>query len=709
MDGQETSEEQKQQQHQEFRSPASILQARSVAIVGASPRGRWPGRIFENLRDYGYPGKIYPINPRYDEVWGVRCYRDFASLPEPPQHALIIVPPAAVQEVVAQGVAAGLKSAIVYASSIGEGQDPEIVARGTALKSLAERAGLALAGPNCMGSMSMREKCFFYPNSELCELAPGGVALVSQSGGTLQFLAKSAGDRGVKFSYMISSGNELCLDLADYIDFLVEDEATRVIALFIEGVRRPASFMRAAAKALAAGKPLIAIKTGKSQGSRAAAQSHTGAIAGDYDVFSAMCRRYGIAIAQSLDDLVELMLAFQAGRLPRGNRVGFVTTSGGTVDLLYDYVEEIGGLAMPDFSESTKAAVAPFMGQDAVVKNPLDAGIPSTDEASAKTCIAVASDAAIDMIAWAGQLPSGKRARDASALKSVLAATDKPVIGFGRMTYMLGPQALAFQDEVGFPFLQGLQPTVRALKALADYAARQSRKAAALPSPRGLPAVLGPASLAAALAANGITPPASAVARTPEEAAVLAGRIGFPVAIKIQSADISHKTELGGVRLDLADAAQVEREGHALLASVAARAPAAHIEGLLVQEMVRGIEVILGARNDPLYGPVLLVGAGGVLVELAKDVAFALLPIDAEEARRMLAGLKLAKLLEGFRGAPASDSDALVAAMLGLSDFFCDHRHILADLEINPLIVLPKGKGVRAVDIRPVPASAMPL
>jgi len=700
MDGQETSEQQRQQ---EFRSPAPILKAPSVAIVGASPRARWPGKIFETLRDYGYPGAIYPINPRYDEVWGVRCYKTFASLPEPPSHALVIVPPVAVQEVVEQGIAAGLKSAIVYASSIGEGHDPEIVARGTALKRAAEQAGLALAGPNCMGSMSMREKCFFYPNSELCDIPAGGVALVSQSGGTLQFLCKSAADRGVKFSYMISSGNELCLDLADYINFLVEDEATRIIALFIEGIRRPESFMRAAAKALAAGKPLIAIKTGKSQGSRAAAQSHTGAIAGDYDVFAAMCRRYGITVADCLDDLVELMLAFQAGRLPRGNRVGFVTTSGGTVDLLYDYVEEIGGLAMPDFAAVTKAAVAPYMGQDAVVKNPLDAGIPSTDEAAAKTCIAVAADADIDMIAWAGQLPAGKRARDASALKSVLAATDKPVIGFGRMNYMLGPQALAFQDEVGFPFLQGLQPTVRALKALADYAACRARTPRVLPAPRGQPATLGRMALDTALAAHGLTVPKSVIARTPEEAAAMAEKIGFPVALKIHSPDISHKTELGGVRLDLADGGAVRRAGQALLAALRDAAPAARIEGLLVQEMVRGVEVILGARNDPLYGPVLLVGAGGVMAELTRDVAFSLLPLDAEAARRLLEGLKLAKLLQGFRGAPAADTDALLRAMVGLSDFFCDHRHLLADLEINPLIVLPAGKGVRAVDVRPVP------
>jgi acyl-CoA synthetase (NDP forming) len=346
------------------------------------------------------------------------------------------------------------------------------------------------------------------------------------------------------------------------------------------------------------------------------------------------------------------------------------------------------------------------MGQDATVKNPLDAGIPSTDEASAKTCIAVASDPDIDMIAWAGQLPSGNRVRDAASLRSVLEATDKPVLGFGRMTYTLGPHSVAFQDQVGFPFLQGLPPTVRVLKALAFYAKRAGRSVAPLPAPKGSVENLEPAALHRALAARGVTPPASAVARTPEEAAVLAGKIGFPIALKIVSPDISHKTEVGGVRLGLVKEEAVGREGHALLAAMRQAAPYAVIEGLLVQEMVRGVEVILGARRDPLYGPVLLVGAGGVLVELTKDVAFRLLPVGADEARAMLGELRLAKLLDGFRGAPPADIDALVGAITALSDFYLDHRHVLADLEINPLIVLEKGKGVRAVDIRPVRAAS---
>lgn len=685
-----------------LRSPAPVLRAKSIAIVGASERGKWPSKIFANLKDFGFPGAVYPINPAYSDIWGMKCYPDFASLPEPAGHAAVIIPAPAVQAVLEEGVAAGLQSATIYADSFGEGDDPAVLARGAALEALSKRSGLIVAGPNCMGSISLREKCFLYPNSELCKLPIGSVAAVFQSGGTLQFMCKSAADRGVKFSYMISSGNELCLDLADYVNFLVEDDNTRVIALFIEGIRRPRAFMAAAAKALAAGKPIIAIKTGKSQQSREAAQSHTGAIAGDYEVYAAMCERYGIVNCASLDDMLELMLAFQAGRLPKGPRVGFVTTSGGTVDLLYDYVEEIGGMTMPDFEAATKDKLLQLVKQGVKIKNPLDAGIPAGDRIALEMCKAVVADPNVDMLAWAATLSSGKGPRDMDVINSVLAATDKPVIGFGRMNYMVGKEGLAFQDEAGFPFLQGLQPTVRALGALAFYGARAGRHIAPLPAPTGRAETLQGKAFEAALGLHGLTPPNSAFAATAREAVATAARIGFPVVLKLVSPEISHKTEVGGVKLNLNSEADVEQAAVALTASVARTNPGARIDGFLVQEMVRGVEVILGARTDPLYGPMILVGAGGILVELVKDIAFHLLPLGEQEARGMLTGLKLSRLLGGFRGQAPCDVDALVRAMCGLSRFYLDHRTWLSDLEVNPLIVLERGRGVRAVDIRPV-------
>jgi acetyltransferase len=689
-----------------FKSPLPLLRPDSIAIVGASERSRWATAIFRNLREFGFPGTIYPVNPRAGEVWGAKCYPDLASLPEPPAHAFVLVPAAAVQPVIATGIAAGLKSATIYSSQIGEGDDSEITARGAALKAVIDESGLVVCGPNCMGITALREKNFGYPNAELCELEAGSVAFVTQSGGTVQYLVAMAAHRGVRFNYMISSGNEMSLDLADYVNYFVEDAHTRVIALFIEGIRRPAAFMAAAAKALAAGKPIVAIKTGKSQQARASAQSHTGAVAGDYAPFSAMCERYGIVLAPTLDDMVELLLVFQAGRLPKGRRVGWVTTSGGTVDLLYDYIEEIGGIETPDFNAATKEKLRPLVSPELKLKNPLDAGNPVSDAADAAMCSAVAADPNVDMLSWGGTPPSCRRARDPAVMKAMAAATDKPVIGFIRMHHVTGKEAVAFQDAVGFPFLQGLPAVIRATSSLAFYAARKGRQLPPLPPAKGRPETLEHETLTATLARHGLTAPKSAVAASAAEAAVLASKIGFPVALKIISRAISHKTEVGGVRLNLASSDEVERAAESLISSVRSSAPHASVDGFLVQEMVDGVEILLGARTDPLYGPIIAVGAGGILVELMNDVTLRLLPVSAEDAQAMIDELKIAKLLRGFRGKAAADLDALVAAICGLSDFYLDHRHLLTDLEINPLIVLAKGEGVRAVDVRAVRAAA---
>jgi acetate---CoA ligase (ADP-forming) len=274
------------------------------------------------------------------------------------------------------------------------------------------------------------------------------------------------------------------------------------------------------------------------------------------------------------------------------------------------------------------------------------------------------------------------------------------VIAFVRMNFPVDKQAVAFQEQVGFPYLQGLPETVRALAALAFYGARRGHRIAPPPPPpQGRAETLQGAAFEAALANHGLTPPKSGRAASPAQAAAIAATIGCPVALKIVSAQISHKTEAGGVRLNLKSPQEVEREAGLLAEALRRIAPGA-LDGFLVQEMVEGIEVIVGAKLDPLFGPLLVVGAGGILIELVKDVACRLLPIGPQEARAMIGELKVAKLLAGFRGRPAADVDALIAAICGLSDLYLDHRHLLTDFEINPLIVLPKGRGVRAVDVR---------
>ncbi len=684
----------------DFRSVEHTLRARSVALVGASERGRWPGQILGAMRDQGYDGKIYLINPRQAEVFGEKAYPSLRDLPEPVDHAIVIVPADAVPAVVEDGAARDVKSMTIYAGGVGDGADEASQERGRKVREVLARTNLRLAGPNCMGAHSYREKLFAYPNPDLAKLEPGSVGCVFQSGGTLQFFMKTGASRGLRYSYGISSGNELDLDLADYINFLVDDEHTKQIVCFVEGIRRPKAFMKAAARALEAGKPILTLKTGQTQNSRDAAQSHTGAIAGDYAAYLAMCERHGIIRCENLDDMVEATLAFQAPRRPKGPRIGFVTTSGGTVDMLYDYVETEGA-TLAQFSPATDAALRPYMQDEIKPRNPLDVGIPSNLKAAADLCAIVAADPNVDVLAWAAQLP-GKRTKvweETALLRAMHEATDKPVVGFARMSYPMTQEAQLMQQEAGFPFLQELQPSLRAINALWFHAQRQG-KTPRLPGPAPK-SDLTPDNLAEKLAGYGIHAPAQALAKTPQEAAAHAAHMGFPVVLKIRSADILHKTEAGGVMLDLRDGPSVEAAATQILANAKAYKADARIDGIEVHEMVTGgVEAIVGAREDALYGPMLLVGSGGVLVELLEDVALAMLPLEEDEIAQRISSLKLAKLLAGYRGRPAADQTALVKTSAALGRFFLDHREKISDIEINPLVARENGRGVVALDIR---------
>jgi acetate---CoA ligase (ADP-forming) len=679
-----------------FRQAASTLTATSLAIVGASERARWPSEIFHNLRAFGYPGRIALINPRQTQVFGERCHPSLRDLPEPVDHALVIVPAPAVPAVLTDAEAAGVKSATIYAAMMGDGDDPESRKRGAWLADFVATSRLRVAGPNCMGAYSFRERLLGYPNTDLCRLEPGSVACLFQSGGLIQFWMKAAADRGLRFSYCVTSGNEPDLGLADYLNFVIDDPHTRLVVLFIEGIRRPHAFMHATGRALAMGKPILAIKTGATLKSRAASASHTGAIAGDYAAYLAMCERYGIVNCRSLDDLVETAIAFAGGRLPKGPRIGFVTTSGGTCDLLYDYAEAEGA-AMPDYTDTTKAALLPLMQDGIAPKNPLDVGIPSTLEVAAKLCLTAANDPNIDMVAWAS---TTRRETDAAAdmapFRQLLTQTDKPIVAFGRIIQQLSANQLAAQQAAGVPFVQGLEPTMRALNGLWFHAARRGRVPAA--PPPAPPSELSPVTLDATLARYGIAVPKMKSVASAAEAAAAAEAIGFPVALKLRSPDVLHKTEAGAVALGLASRAAVEAAADTMLASARAAQPGLRIEGFLVQEMVAGVEAIVGARSDPLYGPLLLVGAGGVLVELTKDAALRLLPVTEPDVTAMVDGLKLKTLLAGHRGRPAADRAALEAAALALGRFFLDHRARMDDIEINPLMV--RESGAVAVDVR---------
>ncbi len=683
-----------------FRPVGHLLRPKSIAIIGASDKGGggWSKAIYDNLAFCGFPAKIYLVNPQRDELWGERVYPGFAALPEPVDLALAIIPAPAIPETLAEGAAHGLKCALIYAARFGEGGDAEGEARAAAVRALCERHGLRVSGPNCMGSVALREKLLLYPAPRVRGLPVGEVGVVFQSGGTFQFWLQHAATRGLAFSYAVSSGNELDLDLADYINFMVEDEGTRIVACMVEGVRRPDALMAAAEKALAAKKPILVVKLGRSARGSAAAATHTGALAGDDRVFDAVCRKYGIVRCPTLDDLIEGCLAFGQGRLPQGKRVAIAGYSGGAKGLLLDYGAE-QGIEFARFAPETEAALASHMDPGLPAENPLDVGANSGVVAPkfAAACRAVATDPNVDMFIMQGQLPfTADEPYSLAPFQETMAATAKPVLAYGRTAQNVTDAGRDFQNAAGVPFIQGLPETLRAASALISYAEALERPPAPLPAPRDAAGALDGAALGRLLAGYGATLPRSARAKTPEEAAERAAEIGFPVAVKIDAAGL-HKTELGGVALGLRDADAVREAA----AAMAARLPAA-IDGFLIQEMVAGLELLVGVREDAQYGPVMVAGLGGVLTEVMDDVAVRLLPVDEAGAEEMLRALKGAALLNAFRGRPARDVAAAARAMAGLAALYLDHRDRLAEIEINPLMVLAAAEGVRAVDLRVV-------
>ncbi|HXT54622.1 MAG TPA: acetate--CoA ligase family protein, partial [Candidatus Eisenbacteria bacterium] len=517
---------------------------------------------------------------------------------------------------------------------------------------------------------------------------------IFQSGGSLGNWIKGATERGIGFSYAVSSGNEVSLDLVDYLDFLVDDPDTRVITLMIEGIRRPEEFMAVSERALHRGKPILVVKLGRSEMGKRQAISHTGSLAGADEVFDAVCRRLGLIRCPTLEEMTEMTLAFMPARFPKGSRAAIVVNSGGMKGLICDHCDELK-TNLAELGQKTKEAVRPLIPAELAVENPLECGVAGFgDEAGFINIVKLhAEDPGVDLLAIHGELPRGQQ-RSAALFKSVMEATEKPVLAFARSTYSCTDESRSFQEEAGMPFLQAIKPTLRALAGLGLYGMRRELGVPKLAAATGSAADLDGENLNRLLERHGIALPRQAMAGTAADAAAKAKEIGFPVAIKLIAAEVIHKTESGAVVLGVKNTEEAQAEGQKLLTKTLGRGH------LLIQEMVQGTEVLIGARTDPQYGPFLMVGLGGIFVEVLKDVSIRLLPVDEREAREMLKELRGYKVLEGVRGQKPRDVDALVKAMVGLSEIFAGHRNHLSDMEINPMMVREQGRGAVAVDVR---------
>jgi acyl-CoA synthetase (NDP forming) len=702
-----------------FRNLSPLLNPKAIAVVGASERPGSAGRlVLENLRQLGYDGAVYAVHPRHDEVLGFPCYPDLKSLPSPVDSVAVLLGADKVLGVLEEAVQIGARAAWVLASGYAEA-DQEGEAREAELARFAEETGLLVCGPNCIGVANLVDGIATYSVALSPKTRAGGVSAVVRSGAVCLGLANSA---RFGFRYLISSGNEAVLGAADYIGYLVSDPHTKVIVAFLEGISSPEKFVTAARAAAEAGKPILAVKVGRSEMARRTVQAHTGSLAGSDAVCDAVFRRLGVTRLNTLDELMEAAELFVTCPLPEGGGMGLVSLSGGQIGLIADLAQDLG-LEFPLLSEHAQRALSEILPPYSSIANPLDAWGSGDLERTYPACVeVVAQEENIHLLAISRDTPPDVARREVEQSLSVAEAAvrsareaGKPVLMFSNFSAGFHPEVERVLRSGGIPYLQGTEKTLRAIQAFVQYASFRRRMGesatAGCASPSTVPAwrerlkdAQGSLSYVQArhlLADYGIPGPAEAVATTAGEAIEAAQGIGYPVVLKILSSDIQHKTEVGGVRVGLEDDSAVAMAFREVMEAARRHHPKACLEGVLIQEMISpsAVEIILGVLQDPDFGPVVVFGSGGILVELIKDSALRLPPLNHEEALEMICETRGAELLQGFRGKLPADIDGLAGGLVRLSQLAVDLGDLIAALDINPLMVLPRGQGICAADI----------
>ncbi len=689
----------------------ALLRPRSVAVVGASPKGGTGGRILGNVLASGFRGAVYPVNPNYTEIQDRPCYPSIDGLPEVPDCVVVALPVTRVLGVVEEAVAAGVPSGIVVAEGFSDGDTAAGRRRQQELQRLASAGGMAVTGPCCMGVASLR---YGFANSYFSipqDLAPGGVSLISQSGGLTNAVTELGASRGIGFNYIISSGNEAVVEMADYIEYLAGDPETRVIACIMEGAKDGAKLRRVLAST-SRKKPVVVLKLGRTESGQRATVAHTGTLAGQREAYEALFRETGVAAVESLDELVETAGLFLHGRLPAGEKVVFLTISGGATALISD-VNAVAGLQCPPLSTAVNGRLQEILGvADRPFSNPIDTvGMPRIEQGDNLTTVldTLLSDDGIDAVGMALSVKRTTAPGQQKLLDQAVACAKgsaKPLFVLSLASNSLTGDCRAFSAETGVPILEDVAGGMKAVRRLVDYAAfRRKDERIRMPAasvdfrpPEGAGALTEHESKRI-LERTGIPMTREELAGTPEQAVEIAGSLGLPVALKVQSPDVPHKSDAGGVHLGAATAEEVETAYLRVVRNVQAAHPDARIDGVLVQEMVvDGLEILVGMVHDPQFGPLVTLGLGGVHVEVFRDAAFRLPPLDEEDVREMLAELRGVALLSGLRGGEPRDVGALVACVVRFGDFVAHNAGRFTAVEMNPVMVRPEGRGVAVAD-----------
>jgi acyl-CoA synthetase (NDP forming) len=690
---------------------ASLLKPRAIALVGVSPKGGAGANILRSGERYGFAVPTWPVNPNYDEIAGHRCYRSLKDLPQVPDCVVVSVPADAVLDVVRDAAAAGVRGVYVVSEGFADGANDAGRARQARLVEVARGANIALAGPNCMGIASLGHRFAATMADIPKDATAGGISLVSQSGGLMNSFAELTTNRGIGVNYLISSGNEAVLEMADYIDHLADDPATRVIACILEGAKNGRRF-RAAVERASRKKPIVVLKLGRSAFGQRATLAHTGTLAGSHEAFAALFRQNGVALVDSIDALVETAALLDVAPLPQGDRVVMMTVSGGATSLIGD-LGEAAGLNFPPIGDATNARVQKILGVERAFGNPLDTvGLPRLRKDGNISAVAetLLADDNVDVIGLVlGMRGDGWDSHQelVDRMAAAAQAAKKPVMVVSFMSNSLTRHWRGYAQARGLPIVEDLERGLTAVRHLIDYAAfrrRQDARAPAASASPKLPVLPAGKALTEAeskeiLAAAGLPVTREKLARDADEAVRIAAEIGGPVALKIQSRDIPHKSDVGGVHLGARTAEEVRAAAQRVLDNSRKHCPDAAIDGVLVAEMVEdGVEFILGMTHDETFGPLVVCGAGGVTVEIFKDAAVLLPPFTPQEVAAALCSLKVSKLLDGFRGAAPRDIDALVDCCVRFGQFVSATDGQFAAIDLNPVFVLPRGKGVRIAD-----------
>lgn len=686
-----------------MRDLTPLLRPRSVAIVGASSNLKSPpGKPARFLRESGADIVVYPVNPGRDEIAGYAAYPDPASLPEAPDVAIVVVPAPAVIPALEGLAERGAKSAIVITSGFGEGDRADGAAAQRRLREIARENDMVLLGPNTLGVHDYVRgvPLSFVWYGRQPESRDGSVAVVAQSGSGMTSLCDRLIGAGLPVGYGVATGNEADLTMVDVLEYLAEDPSTKVIVTLFEQIRDGRRFLAVARRLRELGKPLIALKVGRTSSGAEMVKSHTGALAGSYPVLRALLRQNGVLEVDDLDDIPLTAAAALQGHFPSADGIALVTNSGGAAAIAADRADELG-VALPRLGPEVQARVAenlPEFAQGQPVHNPIDVTAQNArkpyaiaditaalleDQAVGGVVVALASGGGPDGLVWTDRLI--ELAREAR----------KPVV-----TVVLSEhESSGLRSKLragGVPLASSPGAAVEVLERLRRFSAAVEADARATPTaaePRQLPAHATEYETLRWLANYGIPVAEQRLAATPEEAARAAVEIGFPVAVKISSPDIAHKTEVGGVALGLSDAESVAAATEQVIALAAAASPGARLEGVTVSAMVATeLELIAGVHRDLTFGPVVLLGLGGIWAEVLGDVALRGLPLASDAAARMVDDLQGAPLLRGARGrAPVNEAD-LTALVCALAQIATEHGDRLGGLDLNPVAVTAEGR-----------------